>query len=104
MKKLVTVVLWSAIIYAGWALDTAKIDNLTGLKGKLNENEGVYRISFARDVIDQREQLLGESAALESIVSSGGAESMFSTYSLERSLINPAANALSGKCKSGAPG
>jgi hypothetical protein len=30
------------------ALDTAKIDNLTGLKGKLNEKEGVYRVSFPR--------------------------------------------------------
>lgn len=30
------------------ALDTAKIDSLTGLKGKLNENEGVYRIAFPR--------------------------------------------------------
>jgi len=30
------------------ALDTAKIDELTGLKGKLNEKEGVYRITFPR--------------------------------------------------------
>ncbi len=30
------------------ALDTTKIDNLTGLKGKLNEKEGVYRVSFPR--------------------------------------------------------
>src|SRR5205823_11450020 len=30
------------------ALDTAKIDDLTGLKGKLNEKEGVYRITFPR--------------------------------------------------------
>jgi hypothetical protein len=30
------------------ALDTAKIDQLTGLKGKLNEKEGVYRVSFPR--------------------------------------------------------
>ncbi len=30
------------------ALDTAKIDNLTGLKGKPNEKEGVYRVSFPR--------------------------------------------------------
>jgi uncharacterized protein DUF1259 len=49
MKKLLMVVaLWGAIMHAGWALDTAKIDNLTGLKGKLNEKEGVYRISFPR--------------------------------------------------------
>ncbi len=31
------------------ALDTAKIDNLTGLKGKLNEKEGVYKITFPRN-------------------------------------------------------
>jgi hypothetical protein len=30
------------------ALDTAKIDDLTGLKGKLNEKEGVYKLTFAR--------------------------------------------------------
>jgi hypothetical protein len=29
-------------------LDTAKIDNLTGLKGKLNEKERVYRVTFPR--------------------------------------------------------
>src|ERR1700732_3199460 len=49
MKKLLIVVaLCSAILPAASALDTAKIDNLTGLKGKLNEKEGVYRISFPR--------------------------------------------------------
>jgi len=30
------------------ALDTTKIDNLTGLKGKWNEKEGVYRVTFPR--------------------------------------------------------
>jgi hypothetical protein len=30
------------------ALDTAKIDQITGLKGKLNEKEGVYRITWPR--------------------------------------------------------
>ena len=30
------------------ALDPAKIDNLTGLKGKWNEKEGVYRVTFPR--------------------------------------------------------
>jgi hypothetical protein len=29
-------------------LDGAKIDQLTGLKGKLNEKEGVYRVTFPR--------------------------------------------------------
>jgi hypothetical protein len=37
-----------AVINGAFALDTAKIDNLTGLKGKLNEKEGVYRVSFPR--------------------------------------------------------
>src|SRR5215469_14687356 len=31
------------------ALDQAKIDELTGLKGKFNEKEGVYRVTFPRD-------------------------------------------------------
>jgi Domain of Unknown Function (DUF1259) len=31
------------------ALDTAKIDNLTGLKGKMNEKEGAYKVTFPRD-------------------------------------------------------
>jgi len=30
------------------ALDTAKIDEITGLKGKLNEKEGVYKVAFPR--------------------------------------------------------
>src|SRR5256885_1418891 len=30
-------------------LDTARIDQLTGLKGKMNEKEGVYRVTFPRN-------------------------------------------------------
>jgi len=30
------------------ALDTAKIDQITGLKGKLNEKEGVYKVTWPR--------------------------------------------------------
>ncbi|MEY2557219.1 MAG: hypothetical protein QOE34_644 [Verrucomicrobiota bacterium] len=30
-------------------LDTTKIDQLTGLKGKLNAQEGVYKVTFPRD-------------------------------------------------------
>ena len=30
------------------ALDTAKLDQITGLKGKLNEKEGVYKVTFPR--------------------------------------------------------
>ena len=31
------------------ALDTKKIDELTGLKGKLNEKENTYKVTFTRD-------------------------------------------------------
>lgn len=34
---------------ASAALDTAKIDEITGLKGKLNEKEGVYKVTFPRN-------------------------------------------------------
>jgi Domain of Unknown Function (DUF1259) len=37
----------SGIIFG--ALDTAKIEQITGLKGKLNEKEGVYKVTFARN-------------------------------------------------------
>jgi Domain of Unknown Function (DUF1259) len=37
------------LLHSALALDTARIDEITGLKGKLNEKEGVYRISFPRD-------------------------------------------------------
>jgi uncharacterized protein DUF1259 len=39
----------AASVSALAALDAAKIDHLTALKGKLNEKEGVYRISFPRE-------------------------------------------------------
>jgi Domain of Unknown Function (DUF1259) len=32
----------------GATLDTAKIDHITGLKGKLSEKEGVYKVTFPR--------------------------------------------------------
>jgi hypothetical protein len=42
-------VMLAGIIPASAAeLDGAKIDQLTGLKGKLNEKEGVYRVTFPR--------------------------------------------------------
>lgn len=31
------------------SLDTTKIDQITGLKGKLNEKEGVYKVTFPRN-------------------------------------------------------
>src|SRR5438552_13346273 len=33
----------------GAGLDTARIDQITGLKGKMNEKEGVYKVTFPRD-------------------------------------------------------
>ncbi len=51
MKKLfILAVIFAVTTISGFAaLDTAKIDNLTGLKGKLNEKEGVYKVTFPRD-------------------------------------------------------
>src|SRR5438132_4961522 len=51
MKKLFALVaIFAAMSLSALAtLDTAKIDNLTGLKGKLNEKEGVYKVTFPRD-------------------------------------------------------
>ncbi len=51
MKKLFLFVAisFATVISGSAALDTTKIDNLTGLKGKLNEKEGVYKVTFPRD-------------------------------------------------------
>jgi len=51
MKKvfILAAVLAAMSLSALAALDTAKIDNLTGLKGKFNEKEGVYKVTFSRD-------------------------------------------------------
>jgi hypothetical protein len=48
---LLIVVIFCASTVAGLAvpLDTAKIDRLTGLKGKFNEKEGVYKVTFPRN-------------------------------------------------------
>src|SRR5438477_12044761 len=39
----------TTLLAAGEKLDTARIDELTGLKGKMNEKEGVYKVTFPRD-------------------------------------------------------
>jgi hypothetical protein len=52
MKQiLATGAVFVALIFGSLAagLDTARIDELTGLKGKMNEKEGVYRITFPRN-------------------------------------------------------
>src|SRR3954466_2511900 len=46
-RTLVTI-LFALQAIASAALDTQKIDEVTGLKGKLNEKEGVYRVTFPR--------------------------------------------------------
>jgi hypothetical protein len=56
MKKLfiLAATFAATIISALAALDTAKIDKITGLKGKLNEKEGVYKVTFPRDDVKVR--------------------------------------------------
>jgi Domain of Unknown Function (DUF1259) len=51
MKKLflLLAVICATIDIASAALDGAKIDQITGLKGKLNEKEGVYKVTFPRE-------------------------------------------------------
>src|SRR5437667_4550910 len=51
MKKLLILAAISAAmsVSALAALDTKKIDEITGLKGKLNEKEGVYKVTFPRE-------------------------------------------------------
>src|SRR5437868_35982 len=51
MKKYLTAaaILAAISLSVHAALDTAKIDQLTGLKGKMNQAEGVYKVTFSRD-------------------------------------------------------
>src|SRR5213592_3309388 len=51
MKKylIATAILVAAALTARADLDTAKIDQITGLKGKMNQAEGVYKVTFPRD-------------------------------------------------------
>src|SRR5438876_5898122 len=51
MKKLFLILAFcsSSIDIALCALDSTKIDQITRLKGKLNEKEGVYKVTFPRD-------------------------------------------------------
>jgi hypothetical protein len=49
--SVVGAIVFTALVPAVLAadLDTARIDQITGLKGKMNEKEGVYRVTFPRD-------------------------------------------------------
>src|SRR5438128_8244663 len=51
MKKIFVAIAISLATVANGsaALDTAKIDQITGLKGKFNEKEGVYKVTFPRN-------------------------------------------------------
>jgi hypothetical protein len=52
MKQIFAIPLvFSALLCVSVAADlnTARIDELTGLKGKMNEKEGVYKVTFPRD-------------------------------------------------------
>jgi len=52
MKKLLFAVItisFAIVEIGSAAFDTAKIDQITGLKGKLNEKEGVYKVTFPRN-------------------------------------------------------
>jgi hypothetical protein len=52
MKQIFAITLFfAALICASVAagLDTTRIDELTGLKGKMNEKEGVYKVTFPRN-------------------------------------------------------
>ena len=51
MKIIVLFLIATALNAAGATLNIARIDQLTGLKGKLNEKEGAYKISFTREDI-----------------------------------------------------
>ena len=45
---MVAALLWSGVVAAAPALDTAQIEQLTGAKGKLDEKEGVFKVSVPR--------------------------------------------------------
>src|SRR5215210_8377214 len=51
LRNFITAAAFSAFTFAAIAapLDTAKIDEITGLKGTLNEAEGVFKVSKPRD-------------------------------------------------------
>src|SRR5213593_3530270 len=50
-KYLLIILIFCATLTAALAagLDTAKIDQITGLKGKMNEKEGVYKVTLPRN-------------------------------------------------------
>jgi hypothetical protein len=54
MKQIFTtafLLIVSACVSLATDLNTARIDEVTGLRGKMNEKEGVYKITFPRDEV-----------------------------------------------------
>ena len=49
--KVLSLLIVTILNATGASIDTAQIDQLTGLKGKLNEKENAYKISFTREDI-----------------------------------------------------
>src|SRR5438067_226070 len=52
MKQIFTTgLMFASFTYTSLAADfnTARIDEVTGVKGKMNEKEGVYKVTFPRD-------------------------------------------------------
>src|SRR4051794_29386697 len=51
MRNVCCGVILLGLVFTAFAadLDMARIDQLTGLKGKMNEKEGVYRVTFPRN-------------------------------------------------------
>ena len=46
--KILFLLVFTILSVTGATIETAQIDQLTGLKGELNEKEGAYKISFTR--------------------------------------------------------
>jgi hypothetical protein len=56
-KQMATLLCFALVTLAATtclALDTAKIDEITGIKGALNEAEGGYKVSLPRDDVKVR--------------------------------------------------
>ncbi len=49
--RLIAALILVAATSSATELDTAKIDELTGLKGQMNKEEGVYKVTFPRDEV-----------------------------------------------------
>src|SRR5947207_3371642 len=45
---IVSLILWPCLAFSA-GLDTGKIEQLTGAKGKMNEKEGVFKVSLPRE-------------------------------------------------------